>query len=115
MTTDDFYNLILNRIHSVTPATAKDEFTHIRATLRELYLKAEIPSDNFPGDFDRLKTAYALTVYSSYMFAGQAFHQQMPTDAFEEFINVLLTAYAIGRREGYNEHLLESLFAPDLP
>lgn len=111
---DDFYHFILNKLHSVTPETAKQEFAVIHGTMRELYLKAQIPS-TFPEDFDRLKTAYALTVYSSYMFAGQAFHQQMPTEAFEEFINVLLTAYAMGRQEGYNEHLLESLFGPDIP
>ena len=107
-----FYQFVLSKLHSISPEEHQEEYLHVRATFRELFLKAEIPRE-FPEDFERLQLAYALTVYSTYMFPGGFLHPQMPTVAFDEFVNALQTAYAIGRREGYREKELEILLDLD--
>jgi len=107
-----FYQSIIDKLHSIPPEDSQQEYLQIRATFRELFLKAEIPRE-FPEDFERLQLAYALTVYSTYMFPGGIVHRQMPTVAFDEFVNALQTAYAIGRREGYSEKGLEILLDLD--
>lgn len=107
-----FYQYIVGRIYSIAPEGIQQEYLQIRATFRELFLKAEVPRE-FPEDFDRLQTAFGLTVYSTFMYPGTMSHTRMPQVAFDELVNALQTAYAMGRREGYKEKELEIMLDLD--
>ena len=108
----DLYDETLNHIRSITPEQHESEYLRVHAALRELFIKAQIP-EQLPEDFQRLLSAYALMIYSSYMFPGTMMMPVMLPSAFDEFINILHTAYAIGHREGYSERSLELLLGLD--
>lgn len=75
---------------------------HIHGLVRQLLLGLDAPSDT-PNDFIQLQWAYAHLVYATCPF------RQMPFPYFEEFLEILTTAYSMGRREGYSERVLEIL------
>lgn len=88
---------------------SQSTYTRIHGAFRELFLKSEIP-EQVPEDFDRLQRSFAYLAWGMYMFPGGITSPSaMPPEAFEEVLNILTTAYALGRREGYNERILEEI------